>query len=372
MFVYMPYVDEHGTGMQRYCSEMILALLRVGAPVQVLIGELHGRPAWLEDVPYRVMLGRRAVRWVPRGIRPVIRILWLQFVLPFFAGRHGTLLALAHELALLPAVRQVAVVHDLTQFRSYATRRGWAEGVRNRLWVWGLRRSERIIAISEATKSDLIENLGIAPSRIEVVYEGYDPAIFRPAQAREEGQSPYLLYVGTLAPNKNLPFLLQVYAQLRQRFDIRIKLVGKQDPATVAELLATVPEATRSGIEFVGFVSDPLLAQLLQRCAAFVFPSLNEGFGLAVVEAMACGAPVISSDAGSLAEVVGQGGVLLAPTDAERWIDEIARVLTESDYRAELAQRAVRRSAIFSWDQAAQRYWALLSPKIAATPAAGT
>jgi glycosyltransferase involved in cell wall biosynthesis len=243
--------------------------------------------------------------------------------------------------------------------KTFAQRRGRIERIRNFLWVAGLKRSRKIIAISQATQRDLLETFDLPDGKVVVIYEGYDPDIFRPAS--EIGSAaPYLLYAGTLAPNKNIPFLLRAFARARGSSPIRLKLVGKQSTADVEALLQPLSEEVRSAIDFVGFVSDEELAALMQQCTAFVFPSLNEGFGLAVVEAMACGAPIISSDAGSLLEVVGDGGVLLSPTDEEKWVAQIAAVLGDPDIRHQLRSRALARSAAFSWSNAASAYLSLL------------
>jgi glycosyltransferase involved in cell wall biosynthesis len=257
-------------------------------------------------------------------------------------------------------MRQIAVAHDLTQLRNYAQRGGRIERLRQRLWIFGMKRSEKVIAISDATRRDLIETGGLREDRISVIYEGFDPLIFRPASQEANPARPFLLYAGTLAPNKNLPFLLRAFVTVREAQDVDLVLVGKQEPQAVATLLANIPERLRKSVEFRGFVTDEQLALLMQQCAAFVFPSLNEGFGLAVVEAMACGAPLISSNAGSLAEVVDRGGILLDPNDSDGWTAAIDRVLRDHRFRQELSARALERSSRFSWSEAAQAYRAEL------------
>jgi len=356
IFVYLPLADEQSTGMQRFGSEMIRALKRAGLEFEVVIGQIEGDPAWLRTIPHRVVLRGGFWRRLPRAFHPVLRLLWLQFVLPLSRGGGGTVLALAHELAPLPLLRQIAVAHDVTQLRSYAQRDGLAERVRQRLWVRGMQRSARVIAISNATCRDLIACAGLEESAISVIGEGFDPAIFRPAPGSAQPARPYLLYAGTLAPNKNVPFLLRVFARVRERHDVDLVLVGKQDPQEVARLMSGVPEAARASVRFRGFVSDEQLAGLMQNCAAFVFPSLNEGFGLAVVEAMACGAPLISSEAGSLREVVGPGGLLLDPNDEAAWVEAIDKTLSDEEYRGALSERGLSRSRIYSWDTAAASY----------------
>ena len=357
-YLYLPYVDEQGTGMQRFGSEMILALLRTGIDAQVLIGEVKGRPPWLSKVPHKVIMAGAAGRWLPRPVAAAVRLLWIQFLLPLKARRGDTLLTLAdRDLASIPLMRQVAVAHDLTQATGLRVKGGPGHEFRIRLWKHGLRRSKRVIAISGATKNDLVHTFGVNPEQIEVIYEGVDRSIFHPSIGKRSAERPYLLYAGTLAPNKNIPFLLDVYSRVRSRgFDVDLRLVGRYEPAQAEELIAAVPEIYRAGIRFDGFVSDETLGEAMRGCTAFVFPSLSEGFGLAPVEAMACGAPVISSDATSLAEVVAHGGVLLSPHDTDGWVRELTHVLEDEHHRLSLAQRAIRRSERFSWDQAARAY----------------
>jgi glycosyltransferase involved in cell wall biosynthesis len=357
-FLYLPYVDEQGTGMQRFGSEMIRALLRSGLDAQVLIGEVKGSPPWLEHTPHKVLLSGSAARMLPRPLAALARLLWVQFIAPLKARRGDTLVTLAdRDLAIFPLMRQIAVAHDLTQARSLRQQHSKALELRVRLWIGALRRSERVIAISGATKDDLIRSFGVREEQIRVIYEGFDPRIFYPRKEGRSTQRSYLLYAGTLAPNKNIPFLLEVYSELRRRgLEIDLRLVGRYAPERAEELIAAVPLPYRTSVHFDGFVSDEELGEKMRGCTGFVFPSLSEGFGLAPVEAMACGAPVISSEATSLAEVVAEGGVLLSPTDSNGWVRELTRLLQDEHYRAELSRRALRRSEHFSWDEAARAY----------------
>ena len=356
-YIYLPYADEQATGMQRFGSEIIKALLRTGLQAEVLIGEVQGQPRWLEGVPHKVVLGSALTRRLPRAMTALLRLLWVQFGFPIHARRGATLLTLAdRDLAILPLVRQIAVVHDLTQAGRYRQEARAGHKFRIRLWKIGLHRSDRVIAISTATRDDLVEVFGIPPDKIQVIDEGFDPAIFSPGE-RRGGARPALLYAGTLAPNKNIPFLLEVFTELRGRgFDVELQLVGRYPPEQFEALIAAVPPEHRSAVVPVGFVTDTELAERMRNCTAFVFPSLSEGFGLAPVEAMACGAPVVSSEATSLKEVVGEGGLLLSPHDRQGWVEALERVLTDEAWRAELSERALRRSRAFSWDQAALAY----------------
>ena len=363
LWVYLPYADERAAGMQRYGSEMVKALQQAGVRFELILGEVHGSPEWLRGSRYRVAIKGRLARRLPRPLAALARLVWLQTIFSFgIARRGGTLLALAHELPPFPRVRQIAVAHDLTDFKWFAERGSVSTRLRNALWRAGLKRSDRVVAISEATRRDLVQIMGVLPDRIDVVYEGADTSLFRPLPAPRADAGPrFLLYAGTLDPHKNLPFLFEVFTTLRGSVeDITLKLVGRHDPARAQALLASLPEDLRPAVDFVGFVSDKELAELMAQCSAFVFPSLNEGFGLAAVEAMACGAPVIAADAGSLPEVVGSGGTLLPPDDQEAWLTELVRVLTDDGYRQKMSQLALSRSRAFSWAQAAEAYRDLL------------
>lgn len=373
LWIYLPYADESATGMGRFASEIIGALRRSGLEFTLLLGEVQGSPAWLRDIPHRLVFRPEAARRLPRFVVAIGRVVWLQFRFAHVAGRSATLLALAGELAPFPSFRQVGVAHDLTDLRAFAGRASLGVRVRNALWAAGLRRSLATIAISRATRRDVIDTFGLPPERVHVVYEGFDPGTFAPAlppNVAAAAETRFLLYAGTLDPHKNLAFALKVFARLRaEGRPLKFRLVGRQPADRVAALLAAVPPDTRRDVRFEGFVSDARLADLMRGCAAFMFPSRNEGFGLAPVEAMACGAPVIAAAAGSLPEVVGEGGVLLDPDDVDGWTRHVGRVLDEPDYARELRARALARASLFSWDRAAAGYRMILSdPTTPANP----
>jgi len=199
---------------------------------------------------------------------------------------------------------------------------------------------------------------------VHVVYEGFDPQLFKPAPSgRDADAQPFLLYAETLDPHKNIPFLRGIYAKLRSQIDrLGLTLVGRYEAHAADALIQTVPEVIRRDVRFMGFVSDPDLAALMQNCAAFVFPSRNEGFGLAPVEAMACGAPVVAAAAGSLPEIIAEGGVLLSPDDDDSWVAELTRILSNDAHRRERSEKTIARSGVFSWDEAARAFRRIVAP----------
>jgi glycosyltransferase involved in cell wall biosynthesis len=366
--VYLPFVDERGAGMQRFGQEMIAALERAGVDFELLIGERLGDVAWLDARPHRLLLSPALSARLPRAAAALLRLARVQRAL----SRPGrTVVALAHEVAARPRGRQIAVVHDITWLKPFAPARNQGTIVRDALWCAGLKRS-RVIAISDATRRDVAQWAGIDAHAIPVVYEGFDPRLFHPdhqggLQGVARAGRPVLLYAGTLATHKNVACILSAFVGVRERgVDAVLKLVGRYEPSQAAVLLASVPEPWRADIDFAGFVSTEQLGDEMRACAAFLFPSRNEGFGLAPVEAMACGAPVLSSPGGSLAEVVADGGWLLDPDDPGAWADAIARVLCDADLAADLRARALTRAQLFSWDRAADQYRVIMETDRAA------
>jgi len=221
------------------------------------------------------------------------------------------------------------------------------------------RNADRIIAVSDCTRRDLIDLVGAPPERIDVVHEAADPR-YRPLPADElvDATLPddYFLFVGTREPRKNLPRLLAAYAALRSRVPDAppLLLAGRRgwlqdDLEAQAERLG-LGEKTR----FLGGVEPNRLVVLYNRATALVFPSLYEGFGLPAVEAMACGAPVIASTAGSLPEIVGGAARLVDALDVDALSREMEQVWREKALRAELRERGFARAAQFSWRRAAE------------------
>ncbi|WP_170554047.1 glycosyltransferase family 4 protein [Ruegeria atlantica] len=225
----------------------------------------------------------------------------------------------------------------------------------------------RVMTISDASANDLTRILRIPRARIDTITEGTED-VFRPIddkqaliQARQaydiSPDAPLLVYLGGFNRHKNVLRLIEAMPQiLAQVPDARLAIVGRTTGArfwdNVEDLKASA--ARSESILFTGEIGDPELAALLNAADALVFPSLWEGFGLPALEAMSCGTPVLSSDRGSLPEVVGDGGLYFDPQSSQALADQTIRLLTEPGLRETLSQKALAQTSNFSWDKGAE------------------
>jgi glycosyltransferase involved in cell wall biosynthesis len=226
-----------------------------------------------------------------------------------------------------------------------------------------IRWADRVIADSEHTRRDLIRLLEIPPGDIEVVHLGVERR-FRPledqasleAVRRNNGLPPeIILYVGTIEPRKGLDTLIAAYGTLASEISHKLVIAGKRGWYT--EPLFKQVEALGLGkrVHFTDYVADEDLPWLYNLADLFAFPSRYEGFGLPPLEAMACGVPVVCSNAASLPEVAGQAAVLVQPDDVEGLATAMLRVLRDSALQAEMRARGLERARLFTWDEAARR-----------------
>lgn len=240
----------------------------------------------------------------------------------------------------------------------------------DRLALHALRRAERLIAISGFTKRCLVERLGYPSERIHVVYCAADreqfkplpvPANFRQKYGLDEGLH-YVLYVGSEDPRKNLAILIQAFAVVqRQVPSVRfIKAGAAYFGAQREKLRALVAQlGLEDKVRFLDHVPDDDLPLLYNAADVFVLPSLYEGFGLPALEAMSCGTPVVAANRASLPEVVGEGGVLVEPLDAEAMAQAMATLLTDPVQRMAASGAALRQAARFSPVRQAEQTYAV-------------
>jgi glycosyltransferase involved in cell wall biosynthesis len=284
-------------------------------------------------------------------------------MLPRPAVFHAT----EHLLMPLRNIPTVLTVHDLI-FKLFPQHHKqlnyWYLNAAMPLFV---RRADHVIAISETTKRDLMREYGTPAGKISVVYEAAAPR-FTPSPAEQIAAvraryglpDRYLLTVGTIEPRKNLPRVVEALAALRRDDPaLRLVVVGARGWLVESFDKAIEEFEQQEAVILPGFVPDEDLPSLYAGATATVQASLYEGFGLPVLEAMACGSPVACSATSSLGEIAGEAALTFDPADVEAIIAVLRRLLAEPELRDDLCQRGLARAAEFSWERTARETWAV-------------
>jgi alpha-1,3-rhamnosyl/mannosyltransferase len=259
----------------------------------------------------------------------------------------------------------VITVHDLSWIRFPHTHPAERVRAMNTYFEPGLRRASLILTDSEFVKRELMDVFGVKADHIRPVLLGVEP-LFYPRTAEDtrtvlnrhnlvHGQ--YLLAVGTLEPRKNLQVALRAYMLLPQqvRKHFPLVLVGMSGWHTSELELQIAPLVSAGEIRQIGYLPREELAMVSAGALTLIYPSIYEGFGLPPLEAMACGVPVIASEVSSLPEVVGDTGLLINPHDDEALAQAILKMITDNHFRQQLSQKALARSAEFTWDKCARQ-----------------
>ena len=280
------------------------------------------------------------------------------------------------DFALPPLARArgVVTIHDLSFLTHPETHYPPLRAYLSRVVPRSVRDADLVLADSQQTRRDLLTYLDAPAHKIEVVLSAADP-LFRPVQRREQIEAvlrrhgvdrPYLISVGTIQPRKNLPLVFDALRLLRQEGrDLLLVHVGRPGWLYEPVFEALRESGVQDAVRMLEGVDDSDLAALYSGAVAFVFPSLYEGFGIPCLEAMACGAPVIASAAGSLAEVVGEAGITVDPHDAPALAAGVSRLLDDAAFRDDLVRRGYERAARFSWEESGERLRVLLERLVA-------
>jgi glycosyltransferase involved in cell wall biosynthesis len=244
----------------------------------------------------------------------------------------------------------IFTVHDLMHLFYYSKmHRLYYQQVIARL----AKKAQKIITVSEFSKQQLVELLGINNDLIRVIYNGVDPSFALNTEKHEMGR-PYLLYVGNRRKNKNLAAMLVAFAQAKIPKDFIFLLTGNPNPELIV-LLSKLRISSR--VRFLGFVEEAELPKLYRGAYATMFVSLMEGFGLPVIESMASGTPVLTSSESSLPEIAGEAALCVSPYDVEAITDGINRLVDEKELYNELIEKGLRRAQDFSWQITARETW---------------
>ena len=359
-------IGENPTGLGLYSIQVIRELDRLRNDLLVYTSS----PESLGPVRAHVIAVSPRLRPERRLRGHVARLVWLQTALRASARRRrlGVLLHTVPEGVLATSVPQVTVVHDLVPMRypaQYPRQRSYFRFLVPRL----LRASRMVIADSQSTRRDVVAMYGIEAGTVRVIHPGYDArAYFSNGNAAARGGhgDGYFVYVGNLLPHKNVLGLLDAFAILRRRRACRliIRGSGRADYVhAVRERIETTGLADT--VRILDYLPEPALRDLYAHAVGLIVPSLHEGFGLPVLEAMACGVPVITSTSPALAEVAGDASLMIDPHDAAGLARTMDRLLTDGALSADLRQRGLKRVQSFGWGQTAEQISRVLDEVLA-------
>jgi glycosyltransferase involved in cell wall biosynthesis len=354
------------TGIGRYLKGLIPALLRKNHGHRISLAVLEGAESGinLTGIKQDVLLQCYPVSF--RGVSPKQHI-----ILPLIASKaRADVYHHPHfDLPWLNSIPAIVTIHDLKYIR-YA--HFFPElAILKRLYIKkmmarSLRRAQKIVAVSEATKHDIMDVFQIPPEKIEVIYHGLDESFLEPCIPddsknvyRHDKPIPenYILFVGMRRPHKNIATLIGAFKLVTEHYssDVHLVIVGASyadyhEPERMVEKLNL-----QSNVHFLGAVTDGQLRQYYTQALMFILPSLYEGFGLPLLEAMGLGTPVIGSNISSIPEIIGDAGLLCNPNNIEDIAEKIMRLLDDESLRLQLIEMGRNRARQFTWETASAK-----------------
>lgn len=262
------------------------------------------------------------------------------------------------------ARKRIITIHDLNfvyypEFLTAESKRYYSGQIE-----WAAKEADHIAVDSHATRRDVIDLLAIPPEKVTTVHLAANPLYEQSfsttavTETLHKHNLPrgFILFVGTLEPRKNLPTLIQAYAQLRQGYHIDVPLILVGSKGWIFDdIFATIDKLDLNRhVRHLPGIFDEELAHIYHAAGVLVTPSYYEGFGLPALEGQHCGCPVVVSNRGSLPEIVGKKGIMLEPDDLDSWVTTLAAVLTDTAMRTSMIENGLEQAKTFSWEQTAR------------------
>ena len=342
-------------GTETYARSLINALARQDADNEYLVF-VSSEAADLDITPGPNF--RRVVCPIP-AMKRLARYSWEQLALPFQLSRENP--ALVHSLGyvspLMARCPQVVTVHDV----NYLGHQGRRTAVGRRAFRFfverTVRRADKVITISEFSKSEIVRHLQLPESKLAVVHEaGREPGDHAANDGSSEIlgsiQAPYIMAFSSLSAHKNIGRLIAAFTKISSSIPHTLVLVGHLPEK--GDLLADINAAGDSHIRFTGYLPDADVEVLMQNASVFAFPSLYEGFGLPILDAQHAGVPIVCSSAGALPEIAGEGALLFDPLSVDDMAAAISRASLDADLRTSLIDKGYENARRFSWDKTAK------------------
>lgn len=367
------------SGEGYYTRELLKAYAALPGrfPVKFLVYRFFLRPgrtpseresALLADIPGATLEFRR--RPLPGAVVSLMRRLGLRPPIPldlFRSGKNHLYFFPNYVGEPLARAPFVPVIFDFAFLKHPETLEGRDHVFLRRYVPRTLRRASRVVVISECMKNDLQQAYGLPPEKIAVIRPAVDHAVFRPdipegpraaVRAKYKLEGGYIFSLSTLEPRKNFVRLIEAYAQLPRDLQDRYPLViaGGMGWKNRAIFEMAARRKLENRVRFLGYIAEADRAPLYREATVFALPSLYEGFGMPVLEGMACGTPVVTSNTSSLPEVAGDAALLVPPGDPAALTAALRRLLLDQALASDLRSRGLRRASDFTWTESARRH----------------
>ncbi|MFN2118527.1 MAG: glycosyltransferase family 4 protein [Candidatus Promineifilaceae bacterium] len=360
-----------GGGIGRYTRELVRALVDLDSQnsytlfsARIPSERLKNNQPLLDSLTSQSKITYRPAPLVEHWLYRLWYRLRLPVPVQLFSGR----LDLFHspDFVLPPIsgdIPTLLTVHDLSFIHFPDTFPPVLVNYLNRVVPWSVSRAAHVLADSNSTKMDLMEQWAVPEDKITVLYSGVnqdyqpvkDPLLLdKVKKIYDLGDAPYLLSVGTIQPRKNYQMLIQAFASIAGSYPHNLFIAGGKGWLEDNMMAEAARQGIADRVRFLGFIADEHLSALYSAASLFLFPSLYEGFGLPVLEAMACGVPAVISNSSSLPEVGGEAALHLDPRQPEAWSEGMDRVLSDPGLAAAMVDAGFEQVQRFSWEKSAQ------------------
>lgn len=351
LFINGTILDERPTGLGVYVKNVVSKLKEKDENFTVFC------PINIEGVDVVKTTEKLKTSYKKKG--GLVRFLWTQFVLPFKVGKNDIVYHPFQYLSLFSRAKQIITIHDFIPLY-------YPEVAKHQYYYYKfimpilLKKAYKVICISENTKNDVLKFYNIDSDKLVKIYNGYDRELFNVNNVREDILEkynitrPYFIAVGAGYSHKNLETALNAFSEIVNKFNSEFVIVGK-DSNYILKLKELVKKLhIEKQVKFIGYVPDEDLPTLYNKSKAFVYPTLYEGFGLPILEAMACETVVLTANNSSLPEVYGDAALDFDAKDEKEIVNKMKLVLTDSKLREKLIELSKKQIAKFTWDNTAE------------------
>lgn len=348
-------LNESPSGLGIYTKNVVQEIYKLNKDIRVL-----------SPVDIKGVKVERITKYVKPSYKKqggLVRLLWTQFILPFKVKKNDIIYHPFQYVALFCRAKQIITIHDFIPIH-YPEVAEHQNKYYKLIMPLLLKKAYKIVCISENTKKDLLKFYNVDESKINVIYNGYDSQLFNIKNVdkyvlkKYKIDYNYMIIVGASYPHKNIELALKVISKIKE--ECKLVIVGK-DSEYILKLKKVAKELKiQDKVNFIGYVPDEELPSLYYYSKAFLYPTLYEGFGLPILEAMACGTVVISADNSSLPEVYGDSALVFKSNDENDLREKMITALTNDELREGLIKKSFDNIRRFSWEKTAREVYKLI------------